>query len=408
MAGILDNKTRILDTIVTELGRRQISSGKMKIEYATLTDASAYYEFDPVSGSSDATRRIYFEAPGKRKQDLITFETDDAGKLLGFPSDSSTTIKGDEIFAKDPGASVAFTFVSSSNTFASLSEGIITASIDNFNELYMLGSTDSPDPELLARDFKLSDQDVQFTLFNTHPFLEGSRNAVESVSSLLPIFMDKKLSHIPNFKFLPPMNTEPRVRDFTYEREIALEANINFEDDRKTIVMKEQEAKRKLFLAEYPSLANAGLSAEGLTYRDIIRSLNGDKFTDPDYVSDVYSQSELLSMASKNSRRFSEQDATLLGQDVGTINLLTEEVAIDRKNIYFNETSRENNIIMQMFEINSDRSTFKKLDVIDFGEFYDQGVDPVRPNKHVFFVGKIYEDDIGVPKFANLFTIILD
>ena len=75
-----------------------------------------------------------------------------------FPSDSSTTIKGDEIFAKDPGASVAFTFVSSSNTFASLSEGIITASIDNFNELYMLGSTDSPDPELLARDFKLSDQ----------------------------------------------------------------------------------------------------------------------------------------------------------------------------------------------------------------------------------------------------------
>ena len=85
MAGILDNKTRILDTIVTELGRRQISSGKMKIEYATLTDASAYYEFDPVSGSSDATRRIYFEAPGKRKQDLITFETDDGGKLLGFP-----------------------------------------------------------------------------------------------------------------------------------------------------------------------------------------------------------------------------------------------------------------------------------------------------------------------------------
>jgi hypothetical protein len=408
MAGILDNKTRILDTIVTELGRRQISSGKMKIEYASLTDAGAYYEFDPVSGSSDATKRIYFESPGQRRQDFITFETDDSGKLLGFPSDLSTTIKGDEIFQKDPGTSVAFNFVSSSNTFASLSEGMITASIDNFNNLYMLGSVPSSEPDALKRAFKLSTDSAEFTLFNTHPFSIGSDNAIATVDSLKPLFMDQRLSHIPNFKFLPPMNTEPRT-NFSVDHEIAREAGITMDDERsrKDQMKARSIAAQKLFLAEYASLSDAGLSAEGMSIFDILRHLNGEDMMDPDYGSDTYSQSELLSLSSGDSRNYSEQSQTVLGQDMGTVNLTATEIEIDRKNIYFTETSSENNIIMQMFEVNSDLSTFKKLDVIDFGEF-SISTDPVRPNKHVFFVGKIYEDTIGVPKFVNLFTIILD
>ena len=51
MAGILDNKNRIMDTIITTSGRRQISSGRLRVEYASFTDGGTFYEADEVSGS---------------------------------------------------------------------------------------------------------------------------------------------------------------------------------------------------------------------------------------------------------------------------------------------------------------------------------------------------------------------
>ena len=409
MAGILDSKTRILDTVVTELGRRQISSGRMKIEFASLTDSHAYYEADTVSGSADATARIYFESPSKRKQDLITFETDDSGKLLGFPSDHTLTISGDEIFQKESTASPAFTFVSSSSTFASLSAGMITSSIDNFKNLYPLGSVNSPDISALNRDFKLSSDSVDFVILNTHPFVSGARNSIATIDSINPLFMDKRLSHVPNFKFLPPMKAEYMGSTFEYDREISREASVDINSDssRKEIAMAHLHARERLFLAEYIPLSEAGLSSEGYTYLDLLRELNGPDLNDPDWASDVYSQAELLGINSGVERRYSEQDGTAFGQDTTVINLTGGEIEKDRKSIFFTETSTENNLVMQMFEVNSDQATFKKLDVIDFGEF-NSSVDPIRPHKHVFFAGKVYEDSIGTPRFVSLFTIVLD
>ena len=43
MAGILDAKERVLDTIITPAGRAQIASGELRIEYASFTDRQMYY-----------------------------------------------------------------------------------------------------------------------------------------------------------------------------------------------------------------------------------------------------------------------------------------------------------------------------------------------------------------------------
>lgn len=72
--------------------------------------------------------------------------------------------------------------------------------------------------------------------------------------------------------------------------------------------------------------------------------------------------------------------------------------------IKFSETSRENNITGQFFEI-GDRS-IKGLDIIDFGSFPTP--DPKKPDLRVFFVGKLYKDSIGVSKYINIFTLILE
>ena len=70
----------------------------------------------------------------------------------------------------------------------------------------------------------------------------------------------------------------------------------------------------------------------------------------------------------------------------------------------FEETSRENNILVQPIEFRQDG--IKKLAIIDFGEFEDG--DPESPGKRVFFVGKIYADSNGNSTYINIFTIIMD
>jgi len=47
MAGLLDPKSRVLDTIITPEGRRQMFSGGMRIAYATFSDIGCPYDGDP-------------------------------------------------------------------------------------------------------------------------------------------------------------------------------------------------------------------------------------------------------------------------------------------------------------------------------------------------------------------------
>ena len=44
MAGILDAKSRVVDFILTNEGRRQVRNGDLKIEYASFTDRDTFYE----------------------------------------------------------------------------------------------------------------------------------------------------------------------------------------------------------------------------------------------------------------------------------------------------------------------------------------------------------------------------
>ena len=383
MAGILDNKTRILDAIVTDQGRAQIASGRLRIEYVSLTDGAAYYEADAASGSSDATNRLYFEATS-RKQDFITFETDDSGQLLGYNIDPSLTIMGNELFKKDStveqsGSNINnFLFVSGAGDFASLSAGMLTSSIDHFKELYMLGTATG---DSIKRDFTLNNNTVKFTILNTFPWINGPSDNIASIDSISPLFTDDRLTHIPNFKFLPPLIQEPTTEPF----------DLSQEDD-------------SILLAPPPDDYVELNRPTEMTYEDLMIHLNGEgcEGLDPDAINDLYTSP--LTPWGDGTR---SGTAEVFGQQTGVVNLSTLEVARERKLLYFTETSIENNIVMQLFEINDETLQFTKLDVIDYGEVIVSD-DTYRSNKHIFFAGKTYFDSNGSPTFVNLFTIILD
>ena len=72
------------------------------------------------------------------------------------------------------------------------------------------------------------------------------------------------------------------------------------------------------------------------------------------------------------------------------------------KTIYFDPTSRDNQLIAQFFEINND--SVSKLDVIDYGRLSNNSENSELDTHHVFFIGKVIVDDNGSDNFIHLFT----
>lgn len=78
---------------------------------------------------------------------------------------------------------------------------------------------------------------------------------------------------------------------------------------------------------------------------------------------------------------------------------------VPRRDFYFSETSDSNDIVLQMYEINSNGIT--KLDAVDYGEVSDL-TDAERPMKRIIFFGKVFTDDTDSATFVNLFTMVID
>lgn len=312
--GILNSKQRVLDTIITTEGRRQASTGKMKIEYVSFSDAGAIYALDTlISGGPDFTSRLTFEA-GNLPQDSLVFETDDSGKLLTnfISGDAGYNVIAGQIYS---GSNTDMVMVSGSQ-FASLSSALLSSSLDNFKKLSILGS---PDPlNLNYNDFIIYPDIAEFTITETKP-IANSEMQIGNVDQIESLFYDKRLSHIPNFKFLPPVNQ--------------------------------------------------------LRYGNSVPTPLGD----------------YTNINQKPILQFSD-----IQEELDTL-----EQSGFKKTIQILKSSVQTNLLGQFFEISD--NTVKKLDVIDFGDFPPDRNGIVR---HVFFVGKVFEDGYGFSTFVNLFNLI--
>ena len=316
MAGILDSKNRIFDTFLTTEGRRQIAQGKLIAEFYSFTDAGMFYNQDTiVSGAQDETYRIQLEATNL-PQDTITLEADDSGRLTGFPISGSErfVIRGGQILSS---SSENETRPVTGSQYASLSETLLDCSIDNFRKLYILRS---PDPiDLRERQFLIGPKEATFSITETRPFSTAFVSTA-NLNNVEGFFQDKRLSHIPNYEFLPPVN-KPRLG------------------------VTEAEP-----LGEFINLNQEPI----LTFEDVQREI---------------------------------QEFEMMGYV---------------QEFLFTETSRQNNMFGQFFE--SAENELQKLDVIDFGAF----TTTEGTTKHVFFVGKVYNDDMGVDTFVQMFTLIFE
>jgi hypothetical protein len=198
MAGILNSKTRILDTILTLEGRRQLADGDFQVKYVSFTDGSSFYQASSSKGEADdASKRVYFEAC-HLPQDSITFESDDSGKLMPFPA-GDLGVLGGKILS---GSTDRYLTLVTGSQFASLTNTLLTSTLSNFTDMYTLGSID-----MFATDntFGVSQGTISFELADESPLTYKDIKST-SIDRVEAFYQDKRLAHLPTFQHLPPIN----------------------------------------------------------------------------------------------------------------------------------------------------------------------------------------------------------
>jgi hypothetical protein len=193
--GILNSKTRIVDVVMTPLGRASLSQGGLKVAYASFTDGQAYYDPGSVSGSYDtAADRIYLESPPSLPQDTLAIVTDDSGRLI--PADAFGTSLGSDgtVYVSGSGAVTGY---QTGNAFSSAVSNITNMFQTSFAYNTIIGSRSPLDNE---STFEVSPTTASFYIPPTTSSL-----SVTSINTADSIFFDRKFANLPQFRFLPPV-----------------------------------------------------------------------------------------------------------------------------------------------------------------------------------------------------------
>lgn len=203
---ILDRKTRILDSIITNVGKAQLAAGNFKPNFYSFSDSGIVYSFADkfVSGAFNKENHLEtilsLEAVSKT-EDRITEEVDDGGKLVIknlSSSIGSLVVYGDGIF-------LSGSIVDSSSSI-DLKSVVASSSIDNFRKHFILGSKNIITDEY--ENFSASQNSVSFFITPEKPIEPGIQYA--NINNVESLPFDKRFDHVLNYKFLTPINKTNR------------------------------------------------------------------------------------------------------------------------------------------------------------------------------------------------------
>lgn len=196
MAGILNSKSRMLDTILTREGRRQIASGDLRIKFVTFTDRHTFYTQEDLDASDDADDRIYLEA-FHRSQDQIIFETDDEGHFLPFDGADIKIRRGKLYRSSGP----AHKELVGEDVEQAVYE-LLESSAQNFADQQVIATKDIYSN---TNGFEVRPKNILFEINDTSPFSENEISEIE-IEKVESLYQDKRLQHLPFYKYLPPVN----------------------------------------------------------------------------------------------------------------------------------------------------------------------------------------------------------
>jgi len=289
MAGILEQKSRVIDVVFTPDGRRQILSGEARIKYASFSDSGAIYEGNSENILDQSSANIGLES-FSTQWDQVVVETDDNGKLFSFIGNEVSLTPDQKIILSG----------SIQSSILNAAEVISESSLQSVKNLQLIKNKKI---RVNDKGLKFSKSSHNFDYY--HPFNgEPSTTFLEDVD---PIFSNRRFSNNNNFLYLPPTQTGN----------------------------------------------NGGTTPLGNYYR----------------ANEKGGQNEILN--SLKGIEFEKFDSS--------------------------KYTEENELIIQFFEEKEGNLT--KLDVVPY---------KLKNKKNtIYFVGKVLNDKDGIPKFVNIFTVVI-
>lgn len=318
MAGILNNKERVMDFTITQEGKRQAGTGEMRINYATFTDLHTFYD---TSGSaeiptlaSDASDRIFFET-FNRYQDVIVPELEAGLSMRPFRTQDFQSF-GDGTVASGSFSTGLVTLpnLQTGSQIDTIEQRVLEGLTRNFIDQRVVATADEFS---LYQDISISPLTASFiTPQVAVGYMRGS--AQKNIRNVPSIFFDKRFEAFPNFKFLPPINKSNPG---------AINSDVP--------------------LANYPEL----------------------------------------------NERYKNDDEELVGTE--------------KRVLTYEQTSRNNNLAVQVFE--KSETGIQKLSMVDLGLFEKimEGTSTTKKIRRVK-IGKLLLDPDGSETFANIFTLEFD
>ena len=197
MAGILDKKTRFMDTFLTQTGREQMAKGELNFAFAIFSDYATFYEssLEDPNVAEDAINRVFFEA-ANRPQDLVIPEFDADGQIT-FPAGEFDLVNGElKVLTGSTAESLT-----GENLVISASAAISDC-IESFAAMQPLRSEEALSN---TSGFRLSQNTGEFLVTTNLPISPGVPTQI-SLSNIESLWQDKKLTHVPNYQFKPPVN----------------------------------------------------------------------------------------------------------------------------------------------------------------------------------------------------------
>lgn len=186
MSGLLDKKSRILDYIVTDIGRSELTKGEFNILYAGFSDIGAIYEKDL---DFDQTAQLLGFEVSSLPSDLVITDLDNDGLVLSVNMSQG---RPEDVPHIDTSTSIT---VADFNTF-----------IDNIAKPIQNHFLITNKQQFSDRDeFLVNPQLIAFDVSNRFPIKEFDKHN-RNLNAVANIFQDDDFKTKPNFKFLPPIN----------------------------------------------------------------------------------------------------------------------------------------------------------------------------------------------------------
>ena len=152
MAGILNNKSRILDVILTDIGRDQMNRGEFEVSFATFSDnGTQYVDNDTDPGvMANITDNLYFETFSCPYDEIVP-EIDNVGDFILTRQVSPTLTVKDGVLYEKSGSFGEFTPVDGFTNIAKFTD----LTTKRWNGLQLLKTTSTLPPLELSRYLSL-------------------------------------------------------------------------------------------------------------------------------------------------------------------------------------------------------------------------------------------------------------